>query len=213
MKRNNLMVLVALILGAAFVLAIVIFKSNAPTFNQQSHRIPLEKLVKPYNASIGNPDSKVTVVEFLDPECGTCAAVSPMVKGLINSYKDQVRFVVRYMLFHKNSQPAAIATEAAGRQGKYWEMQAQLFFRREWAGQDTSQDKFFEKIAKDLGLDMQKFKQDLKDPEILNHILADYAEGPTLGVQGTPTFFINGVQQQSFEYEALKKAIDTELAK
>jgi predicted DsbA family dithiol-disulfide isomerase len=107
---------------------------------------------------------------------------------------------------------SSLGHRSRGQQGKYWEMQSQLFFRREWAEQETPQDFFFEKVAKDLGLDLSKFKADLKDPAILANILADYQAGPTLGVQGTPTFFINGVIQPSFDYESLKKAIDDELA-
>jgi len=211
MKRNNLILLVVLILGGLFTLAVVFFRPGPSASTSTTSRIPKDQLVKDYNAKIGNPDAKVTVVEFLDPECETCAAVSPMVKGLINSYKDRVQFVVRYMLFHHNSKPAAMATEAAGKQGKYWEMQSQLFHRRDWAEQEAPQDAFFEKVAKELGLDINKFKADMKDPATLANILADYQEGPALGVQGTPTFFVNGVIQRSFDYESLKKAIDDEL--
>lgn len=211
MKRNNLIILVVLTLGALFTLAVGLLRQNESASQSQTPRVAKEELVKPYNPSLGNPESKVTLVEFLDPECGTCAALSPMVKGLVNEYKDRIHFVVRYMLFHKNSQPAALATEAAGKQGKYWEMQAQLFFRREWADQEGPQDAFFEQIAKDLGLDMAKFKKDLKDPETLNHILADYQDGPRLGVRGTPTFFINGKILDALSYEALKEAIEMEL--
>ncbi len=213
MKRNNLMVLVALILGGAFILAVLFLKPATSTAPSEQSRVPADKLIKPYNHTLGNQQAKVTVVEYLDPECPTCAAVSPMVKGLINDNKDRVRLVVRYMLFHHNSKPAALAIEAAGKQDKYWEMLSQLFYRRDWAEQETPQDAFFEKVAHDLGLDMAKFKADLKDPQLLANITADAAEGPLLGVQGTPTFFVNGIQQQNFDYDSLKKAIDDELAK
>jgi len=212
MKRNNLILLVAAIVGGLFILAVVLFRGQTNSQPAAEEKlVSMSDLVPPYSHSLGNPNAKVTVVEFLDPECGTCAALSPMVKGLIHDYEDRVHFFVRYMLFHHNSQPAALATEAAGKQGKYWEMQAQLFFRREWAEQDTPQDAFFEKVAKDLGLDLAKFKADIKDPQLLANILADFKQGPSLGVTGTPTFFVNGKIVQSLEYEELKKAIDREL--
>jgi protein-disulfide isomerase len=215
MKRNNLILLVMLLMGGLFVLAIFLFRQqqdNTPAAAEEKP-VPMEDLVKPYNPSLGNPNAKVTVVEFLDPECGTCAALSPMVKGLIHDYEDRVHFVVRYMLYHHNSKQAALAIEAARKQDKYWEMLAQLFFRREWAEQDTPQDAFFEKVAKDLGLDVAKLRADMKDPQILANILADFQQGPSLGVTGTPTFFVNGKIVQSLEYEELKKAIDQALAR
>ncbi len=210
MKRNNLIVISVVVLAILFGLAIFIVKSNSESTTVV--RIPQEKLVTAYSPSLGNPQAKVTVVEFLDPECGACAALSPMVKGLVNDYKDRIHFVVRYMLLHGNSKPAAQAIEAARKQDKYWEMLAQLFFRREWAGQEGSQEAFFEKVAKDLSLDLAKFKADSQDAQIILNIANDSAEAPLLGVQGTPSFFVNGRLLPGISYESLKKAIDDELA-
>jgi protein-disulfide isomerase len=214
MKRNHLILLTVLALGSIFALAVAYLKSEeiaspAPIAHV---RVPADQLIKPYNARIGNAQAKVTVVEYLDPECETCAALSPMVKGLINDYKDRVQFVVRYMLFHGNSQVAAQAIEAAGKQGKYWEMLAQLFYRKDWTHQEKPQHAFFETVAKELGLNVGQFKTDMQNPETLANIQKDYQEGPTLGVKGTPTFFVNGRLLPGISYEEIKGAIDEELA-
>lgn len=214
MKRNHIILLTVLALGSIFALAVAFFKSEeiaSPT-PAAAVRVPAEKLFHPYNARIGNPKAKVTVVEYLDPECETCAALSPMVKGLMNDYKDRVLFVVRYMLFHGNSKLAATAVDAAGKQGKNWEMLAQLFYRKDWTHQETPQNAFFEQVAKELGLNVAQFKTDMQNPEILANVLNDYQEGPTLGVRGTPTFFVNGVLIDGISYEEVKAAIDQELA-
>src|SRR5688572_32348539 len=78
-----------------------------------------ENLVRPDSPSLGPADAKVTVVEFLDPECESCAAFAPQVKSLLKEYEGRVRFVVRYMPLHRNAKIAAQYIEAAGEQGKY----------------------------------------------------------------------------------------------
>jgi len=90
-------------------------------------------LVRPDSPSLGLADAPVTLVEFLDPECESCRAFYPTVKRILKDYDGKVRLVVRYMTFHQNSALAATFTEAAGEQGKYWEMQETLFRRQpEW---------------------------------------------------------------------------------
>lgn len=209
MKRNNLLLISVVVILGLFALAATLMNSQKQS---QVSRIPVEKLVKDYSPKIGNPMAKVTIVEFLDPECESCAAFFPTVKGLVNDYKDQVQFVVRYMLFHGSSEVAAMATEAAGKQGKYWEMQGQLFHRaHEWSHQETPPVVVFETIAAELGLNLEKFRQDMKDPQTLANIRADHQEGPTIGVTGTPTIFVNGRMLTELSYNALKSLIEEEL--
>lgn len=207
--KNNKILIITTVVVVLFFVAVAIFmpKEQKPDIR----RVSAEKLVKPHSPTMGNPDAKVTIVEFLDPECEACAAFYPKMKGLINDYKDQVRFVVRYMLFHGNSRLAAIANEAAGRQGKYWEMQGQLFFRKDWTHQQEPQTEKFEAIAKELGLDIKKFREDMKDPAIATAVESDFQEGPSLGVQGTPTIFVNGRMLESLSYASLKALVDEEL--
>ena len=209
MKRISIAVGTVVVIGGLFLLASQFMETGS---RQSPVRVDNAKLVKAYNAKVGPADAKVTVVEFLDPECETCAALNPMVKGIVNEYKDRVQFVVRYMLFHGNSELAALATEAAGKQGKYWEMQAQLFHRAgEWSHQDTPQNKVFEKIAGELSLDVEKFRTDMQDAQTVANIRADYHEGPDLGVNATPTFFVNGRMVQELTRDSIKKMIDEEL--
>ncbi len=208
MQKNKLLLTTAIGIALLFALGAFFLKPEAkPTIDRVSN----EKLIKFHSPTLGKADAKVTIVEFLDPECEACAGFYPTMKGLLNDNKDNVRFVVRYMTFHGNSRLAAIATEAAGRQGKYWEMQGQLFSNTDWTHKDTPQTAQFEKIAGNLNLDIAKFREDMKDPGIGAAIDADFQEGPSLGVRGTPTIFVNGRMLQELSYTALKTLIEEEL--
>ena len=181
-------------------------------------------LVRPDSASIGPADAKVTVVEFLDPECESCAAVAPQVKALLKEYEGRVRFVARYMPLHRNAKLAARYTEAAAEQGKYWEFQEKLFaMQGEWgekhgpagahAAPTAPVSTLFEKYGKEIGLDPQKLNADAGDPNYAAKADRDLADGRALGVRATPTFFVNGRKLARLSMPDLRTLIDEELAK
>jgi protein-disulfide isomerase len=163
------------------------------------------------------PDGKVTVVEFLDLECGACGAAFPGVERLRAEYGDRVTFVLRYFPIpsHRNAELAAAAVEAAGQQGKLEEMYRMMYETQpSWAGQQVSHRDTFVGFARELGLDTAKFEAALDDPATMARVHADRDDGVTVGVQGTPTFFVNGtVFTGPPSYEGLKSAIDRELAR
>lgn len=170
------------------------------------------QLIRADSPTLGPSSAQVTVVEFLDPECESCRAVHPIVKELLSRYEGRLRLIVRYFPLHNNSVLAARATEAAGLQGKYWEMQDMLFTRQtEWGEQQASQKNRFIDYARQLGLNVEQFTADLGRAEFLTKIQRDQADGKALGVTGTPTFFINGSRLQELSYDALINAIETQL--
>ncbi|MET9626926.1 thioredoxin domain-containing protein [Lentzea sp. NPDC006480] len=162
-------------------------------------------------------DGKVTVVEYLDMECPSCRAAFPGVEKLKNEYGDRVTFTVKHfpLPMHRNAELAAIAVEAADAQGRKHEMFKALFeSQQEWGGQQTSQRAKFLNVARQLALDTAAFEKALDDPTLRDRVLASRAEGAKLGVQGTPTFFINGTKFSGApSYDNLKAGIDRELAK
>ena len=170
---------------------------------------------------MGPADAMVTIVEFLDPECESCRAMAPIVKKLMKDYEGRVRLVVRYMPLHKNSLLAASWTEAAGEQGKYWQMQELIFQRQpEWGTKhdidpDSSAQpdakKQFEKYAMELGLDVEKMLKAVEDHRFTSKITRDQADGQSLGVKSTPTFFVNGRRLTRLGESELKALIDEEL--
>ncbi len=142
----------------------------------------------------GNENAKVTLVEWSDFQCPACRAYAPILEDLVKQYPNDVRIVYKHFplkSIHFRAQDAAQASEAAARQGKFWEM-AQLLF----AGQDLwSKDKGssrFEEYALALGLDLVKFKQDYESEEVKNAVESDYKEGLLLKINSTPTFYLNG---------------------
>ncbi|MET0135162.1 MAG: thioredoxin domain-containing protein [Kibdelosporangium sp.] len=162
-------------------------------------------------------DGKVTVVEFLDLECEACGAAYPGVEKLRAEYSDRVTFVMRYFPIpsHRNAELAARAVEAAGQQDELEPMYRLMFENQPiWGEQGTSQRAVFLGFADRLGLDMAKFEAALDDPATLRRVIEDRTDGSALGVNGTPTFFVNGVKFTGAPtYDRLKSAVDAELAK
>lgn len=173
---------------------------------------PQERLVRDDSPVLGPTEAPVTLVEFLDPECESCRAAYPAVKELLAEYQDDLRLVVRYFPLHGNSELAARATEAAGAQGKYWEMQELLFERQpDWGEKQSSQEDLFIEYADELGLDIDRFTADMDSSEYAEKVKRDQADGVALGVRGTPTFFVNGEWVQQPSYDVLKAAVDQAL--
>jgi protein-disulfide isomerase len=170
--------------------------------------------VRPHSRSLGPPDAKVTVVEFLDPECESCRAMYPMVKQLLGQYGDRVRLVVRYMPFHANSIYAAGVLEAAGEQGRYWEMLEILFqYQPEWGSHHAPRPDLIPGYARQIGLDMDAVDRFLRAGGHRAIVEIDAADGRRLQVTGTPTFFVNGRLLENLGYDPLRALIEEELAK
>lgn len=143
-----------------------------------------------------NPGAKVTVVEFGDYQCPACAAAHPAVKAMEEKYKDNKDFNFVFRNFplpmHRNALAAAQAAEAAGEQGKYWAMNGSLYeHQKEW-GESGDAITFFLRYAKDIGLDIDAFQKAITDEKFTDVIAKDKNDGNTLGVNATPTFYING---------------------
>ena len=182
-------------------------------------------LVRPDSPVLGPADAPVTLVEFLDPECESCGAFQPTVKKILKDYGGKVRLVVRYMPLHPNSRLAAAYTEAAGEQGKYWEMQEVLFRRQpEWgeihghgpqvaaaAARREPAPVLFERYAAELGLDVGRVRAAVAENRYAAKVERDMKDGQSLGVSKTPTFFVNGRMLMRFSQQDLKALIDEEL--
>ncbi len=186
-------------------------------------KAPRQELIRSDSASIGPADAKVTIVEFYDPECEACASFHPAVKAFLKEFEGKVRYVARYAPFHKNAKIAAIYTEAAGEQGKYWEMQQKLFEKQgEWGekhgtaapaapvGPPTA---LFEKYAQELGMNVEQLKASVADPKHAAKVDRDLSDTNALDVNRTPTFFVNGRKLARLTQLDLRALIVQELAK
>ncbi|MFE4311904.1 DsbA family protein [Streptomyces sp. NPDC056891] len=161
--------------------------------------------------------SELTVVEFLDFACEGCGAVHPTVERLRAEYGDRVTFVARYfpMPGHRNSTTAALAVEAAARQGRFEAMYGRLFAtQKEWGEAKESKAGLFRTYAVGLGLDLAKYDAAVNAPATLERVEADQRDGLALGVRGTPAFLVDGVKMQTpGTYEDFKALIDSRLAR
>lgn len=145
----------------------------------------------------GKSDSKVVLIEYGDFQCPGCGSAHPTVKKLAEKYKDQLAFVFRNFPItskHPNARAAAAATEAAGKQGKYWEMHDKIFeSQSSWGNLGaTERTKFFTDYAQELGLNTNTFATDLTSEMVNQKISFDQAVGKKAGADATPTFILNG---------------------
>lgn len=165
----------------------------------------------------GAENAPVTLIEYLDFECEACGAYFPLVKQLEQDFPNDLKVVLRYFPLpgHKNGLTAALAVEAAARQGKYNEMHDLLFTeQKNWGERQAADPSIFEAYAQTLGLDMEKFKSDVTSPSVKDRVMRDSNSGRKLGVQGTPTFFLNGEKIQNPRgYEPFKALVQDTLEK
>ncbi|RZQ62375.1 DsbA family protein [Amycolatopsis suaedae] len=218
MTANTKISLTVLGVVAVVVTALILFTRSDPPAQQQPapQAAPASVLVRPNSHRLSTSDGKVTVVEFLDFECESCRAAYPAVEKLRADYAGKVTFVLRYFPVpsHVNAELAARAVEAASQQGKLEPMYKRMFeTQQQWGNQQVEHRETFLGFARDLGLDMTAFQAALDSPATAERVLADRADGVDAGVRGTPTFFVNGVKFTGGGYDALKAAIDAELAK
>lgn len=171
---------------------------------------PLTKEVLLANAihTIGNKDAAVWLVEFSDFQCPACGQFYPVVKQLTEKYADSLYFVYRnYPLpTHQMALPAARAAEAAGVQGKYWEMHDALF-----TNQSQLSNQFFASEAARLGIPMEQFNHDMTSAEAQNRIANDVAVGDAIGISATPTFYLNGMKLELRTVQDLVTQVENKL--
>lgn len=139
-------------------------------------------------AAKGSNTPSFTIVEYADFECMHCRAAAPVMNELVKQHPE-VRVVYKHfpLQFHAMARRAALAAEAAGRQGKFWQMHDAIF-----STQDMLSDELLLGHATALGLDVARFKKDLDDPELARKVEASRAEGVSFGIDSTPSFIVNG---------------------
>jgi len=160
-------------------------------------------------------DGAVTVVEFLDFECEVCGAFYPVVEDLRERFRGDITYVLRYFPIpsHFNSMNAAIAAEAAARQGRLEDMYRRLFeSQAEWGEQGESRADVFRGFAVELGLDMARYDADVADPATRARVEQDFEDGRALGVDGTPTFFVDGARLELRRFTDVADAVERALA-
>lgn len=201
-----------ILLGAAiFFLSPKSSQNPSPATTKQPLKLTSDDWVK------GNKESKAVLVEYSDFQCPACGAYYPVVKQLGQEFSDQMVLVYRHFplrAIHANADLAAGSAEAAGRQGKFWEMHDLLFENQtDWSNQSATKETFL-KYAQTLNLDIEKFKSDLDSPQVKDKLDRDLQSGLKFGVNATPTFFLNNQKiQNPRSFEEFKSIIQQEITK
>lgn len=159
---------------------------------------------------MGPADAPVVIAVFNDFQCPYCARLLPLLKQVLDTYPEEVKLVFKHFPLrnHRFARQAAIAALAAGRQGKFWEFQEQLF-----ANLKQLSDQKVQEIAKGLSLNEEQFTKDMKDPKIAAAINEDMRDASKAGVRGTPTIFVNGRLLKTRSMEGFDAIIKKELEK
>ncbi|CAO1652684.1 Protein-disulfide isomerase [Salinibacterium sp. NYA9b] len=202
-----------LALVAAFVFVYVTAKNaDTETASTSSGSSELASAVASDSNYVDNVGpAAVTVVEFLDFECGACGQFYPYVEALREVYDGDINYVVRYFPLpsHLNSMDAALAAEAAAQQGEFEAMYQLLFETQgDWAGGTPPQTDAFRALAVEIGLDMDAYDAAVADPATQARVEADFDAGVELGVNSTPTFFVNDEYIETSRLENLPEAVD-----
>lgn len=183
--------------------------------------VPEAEKQKPVNQALtndwfkGNQEAKVVVVEYSDFQCPACQLYSPLIREVAQQYGEKIAIVYRHFplkQIHLQAELAAQAAEAAGKQGKFWEMNELLFERQEQWAEKREAKKLFIDYAKELGLNEAQFKKDLVSKEVKALVKADYLSGLANRLNSTPSFFINGERMANPQgAEAFREIIDIKL--
>ncbi len=210
MNKNFIITLAVVVLGLFGIFAITSKKDekkNTTAGNSASLS----------NHVLGENKKNVTLVEYGDYQCPACAGYHPLIKQLVETYKSDIQFQFRnfpLQQIHQNARAAARAAEAAGKQDKFWEMHDLLYEQQSTWQDSTAANTIFEQYAKQLGLNVDQYNKDFASSEVNAIITADFNEGTRLGVESTPTFFLQGkkLDNPPRDLDGWKKLIDEQIA-
>lgn len=217
MKKNLPLIIIGSVLVLAFAGGTIMYKTLKPATEPTDPNVDAKLSVpgaEPAHAH-GKAGAPVTMEEFGDFECPPCAALHPELKKVEREYGDRLHFIFREfpLEMHKHAYDAARAAEAAGLQGKFWEMHNLLYEKQvEWSLAPDPRA-MFATYASVLGMDANRFTQDLTGDAVNQRVALDMKRGKSLGVRGTPTVFVNGRQLRAEEMtnDGLRRAIEAAL--
>ena len=213
---NRKQVVISTLAAALTIFAAAVFYVSFSSDASDTASVPPEiadALVRPHSPTFGPEDAPVTIVEFFDPACETCRAFHPIVKDIMFEHGDAVRVVIRYTPLHGEVSVLAIRLlEAARMQGKFETVLERILGGQPlWASHGRKQPDNLMLIVEDAGLDMVKARTQTQSPEVVAMINQDVADVETVGVQKTPTFFVNGKPLKQFGEAQLRALVAAEV--
>jgi protein-disulfide isomerase len=194
MKRYLPFVIVVGVALATFGSGAILYRAKRPQVKNIPESQSVPSKTNANSAHIrGNPDAPVTLEEFGDFQCPPCGQFAGFVHELLTEYDSRLRVIFRNFPLpaHQHAREAAQAAEAAGLQGKFWEMYDTLYREQPLWSNASNARELFESYAGTIGLDVDQFKKDMDSDKVRERIDSDHALGDSLGVKVTPTLFIN----------------------
>ena len=212
--RMSLVAVAFGILVLALAAATFLYKGDNTGSLQAEAAARQAALASEHSPTLGDPQAKVHIVEFLDPACETCALFYPMVKQWMADVPGEIRLSVRHVAFHTGADYAVRILEASRKQDKYWQtLEALLASQRQWTQHHTVlPDRIGPAIA-DVGLDVEQLKADMNSIEVMTRIEQDKKDAILLKVSATPEYFVNGRPLPSFGQQQLADLVREELSK
>ncbi|CAD5378526.1 thioredoxin domain-containing protein [Pseudomonas sp. MAP12] len=221
MNRRTLVMIISVAILAVFAVAVFLYSQTTPPQPPQVAQAPAQmppdapnggNLVRFHSPVFGPAQAPVTIVEFFDPSCEACRAFYPHVKKILVENPSDVRLVLRYVLFHQGSEEVTRMLEAARKQNLYPQvLEAVLAAQPGW--HDDPKVAAAWVAAEGAGLDVEKARADMHTPGVDAVLETDMQDVKTVGIRGTPTFFVNGRALSEFGPEPLRDLVRSEVAK
>src|SRR6266571_8468151 len=216
MKRYLPFVIVVVVALATFGSGTMLYRAKRP---QVKNMPESQSVAAGSDASAhvrGNPDAPVTLEEFGDFQCPPCGQFAVFVEELLREYDSRLRIVFRNFPLpaHEHAREAALAAEAAGLQGRFWEMHDVLYREQVFWSYAPNARELFESYAGTIGLNLDQFRKDIDSEKVRERVDSDHARGDSLGIKLTPTLFINNqpVEPKDKNPEGVRAAINAALA-
>ena len=219
MKRSSSFMIIAIALTVSGCGSLFHRTEESEVFTTPQAPSPVEKKVEKKETEplhiLGNPNAPVTLEEFGDYECPPCGKISTVLDQLVKEYNPRLRLVFRNFPneFHKHARDAALAAEAAGLQGRFWEMHDFLYGEQVAWSKAADPTTLFEDYAVKLGLNLEQFRRDVQKESVKTRVESDRMHAQTKGVKATPTLFLNDqkVAPRDHNLDGLRAAIDAAL--
>ncbi len=204
--------------GIILAVLVGLFAVFSLTNNKDQQNGGNKSSAQPSNHVTGKLDSKVTLIEYGDFQCPACKSYHPILQELKSSHGDRIKFQFRHyplVQIHPNAFIGSRAAEAAGKQGKFFEMHDLLYENQDTWSQSSNPTAMMENYAQQLGLNLDQFKTDMNSSGVADVINADVKAGQAIKANSTPTFVLNNrkIEQNPRSIEDFKKLLDDELSK
>jgi len=213
MKNKNLVIITSLIIVAIFIGLVYFYTSSQSNILFSSNmEVSLEK---DHSMTFGENKKNIVVVEFMDPQCESCAVFHTIIKKMYKEYSSDIKLVIRYIPNHKNSKYAIKILEASREQNKYNEVLNVILDRQgAWAQQNNEKPELIWTFLTQIeGLNIDKLRDDANNPELDEIINIDINDAKAMGIKGTPTIFVNEKKLDTLSEKELFNSIEAEIYK